>query len=158
FTETAPFPVTLRVSAAFRGAVTRLFSPVATLNVSGGAKTAIQIIEPSNLSSTNNAPITVRGTVSDSAATVTVNGVVAAVGAGGFSVAVPLIEGNNTITAVATANGVSQTASLQVTLDTTPPRVTLISPPNGFATIADTISIAGTVNDTVVGTVNDQQA
>src|SRR5262249_54530131 len=48
--------------------------------------------------------------------------------------------------------------SLEVTLDTTPPHVTITSPPDQFVTTDSTITVAGIVNDIVVGTVNDQQA
>ncbi|MGI8743072.1 MAG: hypothetical protein ACR2NN_10995 [Bryobacteraceae bacterium] len=72
---------------------------------------------------------------------------------------VPLAEGPNILTATATsASGAVGTASIQVTLDTTPPHVTITSPPDQFITTDASLSIAGNVNDTVVGTVNDQQA
>jgi hypothetical protein len=157
FNEPTPFPVTLRVSAAFRGMLTRVFSPVATLTVAAGLPPSIVITNPPNLSFTNSNPITVTGTVSDPNASVTVNGVVAPAGSGAFSVSLPLIEGNNTITAAATSNAATSTASIQVTLDTTPPRATILSPLNGFVTTDSTVTVSGTANDTVVGTVNDQQ-
>ena len=46
-----------------------------------------------------------------------------------------------------------------MTLDTTPPHVTITSPPDQFVTTRRaSISVAGNVNDIVVGTVNDEQA
>jgi len=157
FNEPALFPVTLRVSAAFRGMLTRVFSPSAVLSVTGGTPPTIVITDPANLSFTNNNPITVTGTVGAPTATVTVNGIPAPASGGAFSVSLPLLEGNNTITAVASTNGSTQTASIQVTLDTTPPRVTIISPLNGSVTTDPTVTVTGSANDTVVGTVNDQQ-
>ena len=119
----------------------------------------VKITSPSNLSYLNITPTTVTGTVDDSTATVTVNSVQAAVVNGGFSVALPLAEGPNVVTASATSkDGATGTASTQVTLDTTPPRVTITSPPDGFATTADKVSVAGSINDIVVGTVNEEQA
>jgi len=107
----------------------------------------------------NTSPVTLNGTVSDPAATVNVNGIVSPQSAGKFSVAVPLIEGNNTITVVAqNAAGRAGTGSVQVTLDTTPPHVTIRSPANDFVTTDVAITVSGIVNDIVVGTVNDQQA
>src|SRR5205823_6095609 len=101
-------------------------------------------------------PVTVNGTVSDPTASVTVNGLAA--GSGTFSVAVPLIEGNNTLTAVArNAQGTTSTASIDVTLDTTPPRVAIDSPTDGFSTADSSITVTGIANDIVVGTVNNQQ-
>jgi hypothetical protein len=119
----------------------------------------VRITEPGNFSFMNISPITVRGTVDDPAATVKVNGVSAPVSGGLFSVVVPIVEGNNTLTAVATtATGYAGTGSVQVTLDTTPPRVTIQSPSDGFVTTNATVNVTGIVNDVVVGTVNDQEA
>ena len=119
----------------------------------------IAITEPANLSFVNISPITLRGTVSDSTAAITVNGVNASVSGGTFAVTVPLVEGNNTLSAVArNAFGNAGSANVEVTLDTTPPHVTVNSPPADFQTTDATISVAGMVNDIVVGTVNDQQA
>lgn len=120
---------------------------------------SVTITSPSNLSFLNITPTTVTGTVDDSGAAVTVNSVPAVVVNGAFSVALPLAEGPNTITASATASsGATGTASTQVTLDTTPPRVTITSPSDQFVTTSDSISVAGSVNDIVVGTVNETQA
>ncbi len=114
---------------------------------------------PANLSFVNTTPITVRGTVSDPAASVTVNGIAAPQAAGNFSVTVPLNEGSNTLTAVAqNAAGNAGTASVTVTLDTTPPHVTIDSPSANAITTESTVTVSGTVNDIVVGTVNDQDA
>lgn len=117
----------------------------------------ITITSPANLSYLNISPTTVTGTVDDPSAAVTVNGIAAPSASGAFSVAVPLIEGNNTLTAVATNQGASSTASIQVTLDTTPPRVVVSSPTDGFSTSDSSITVTGMANDIVVGTVNDQQ-
>src|SRR5207244_9571740 len=58
-----------------------------------------------------------------------------------FSLALPLAEGPNIITATATAGGAVGTASIEVTLDTTPPHVTITSPPDGFVTTDGLISV-----------------
>lgn len=156
FNEPAPFPVTLRVSAAFSGSLTRSFSNLLTLTVVGAAPAVITFTSPTNLAFLNSSPVTVNGTVSDPTASVTINGI-AAPGAGAFSVAVPLLEGNNILTAVATnSQGTTTTASIQVTLDTTPPRITIDSPADGFSTSDASITVTGIANDTVVGTVNSQ--
>src|SRR5206468_2298246 len=47
---------------------------------------------------------------------------------------------------------------VEVSLDTTPPHVTITSPPDKFVTTESSVSVAGNINDIVVGTVNDQQA
>ena len=52
--------------------------------------------------------------------------------------------------------GVVTSASVQTILDTTPPRISIITPDLGTITIASAINVTGLVNDVVVGTVNDQ--
>jgi hypothetical protein len=120
---------------------------------------AVRFTSPANLSFLNLSPTTVTGTVDDPTATITVNSIQAPVANGHFSVTLPLAEGPNIITATATfADGGVGTTSIDVTLDTTPPHVTVTSPPDRFVTSDQSISVAGNVNDLVVGTVNDQQA
>jgi len=158
FNESSPFPVVLRVSAAFKGSLTRAFSNPFNLGVTGLPATSISIASPPNLSFVNASPVTVSGTVSDANAALKVNGVATVASGGRFSVSVPLLEGPNTITAVTTnSQGTSSTASVQVTLDTTPPKVTIDSPFNGYITADPTITVTGKVNDIVIGTVNPQQ-
>ncbi len=119
----------------------------------------ITLTSPTNLSYLNISPTTVTGMVDNPAATVVINNVSAPVGNGQFSLSLPLQEGPNLITASATNGaGAVGTASIQVTLDTTPPHVTITSPQDQFTTTDASVSIAGNVNDIVVGTVNDQQA
>ncbi|HXI40463.1 MAG TPA: Ig-like domain-containing protein, partial [Bryobacteraceae bacterium] len=128
-----------------------------TLTVTGGPTVAIA--QPANLSYLNLSPTTVNGTVSDPTATVTINSIPAAVSNGAFSIQLPLAEGPNLITATATsASGLAGTATIQVTLDATPPHVTITSPPDQFVTTDGSTTISGIVNDIVVGTVNAQQA
>lgn len=159
FTEFAPGPITMRVSASFKGALNRVFSGVMTLSVVGTAPARITLLAPANLSYTNISPTTVTGTVSDPSAQVKVNELTAPVTASGtFSVALPLREGPNVITATATSAAGAGTASIDVTLDTTPPHVTITTPQNQFVTSDSAISVAGIVNDIVVGTVNSVQA
>ncbi|GAG45512.1 unnamed protein product, partial [marine sediment metagenome] len=47
---------------------------------------------------------------------------------------------------------------MQVVLDTQPPVVTIDSPPDGFVTATASVTIAGMINDIVIGTVNGDQA
>jgi hypothetical protein len=119
----------------------------------------VKITSPDNLGYLNVSPTTVSGTVDDDTAQVTINSIPAPAANGSFSIALPLAEGPNVITASASTNdGAVGTASVAVTLDTTPPRVTVTSPPDQFVTTDDSITVSGNVNDIVVGTVNDQQA
>src|SRR2546426_157525 len=119
----------------------------------------VRITSPDNISYLNISPTTVTGTVDDDTALVSINSVPAPAANGSFSIALPLAEGPNIITASASSQeGAAGTASISVTLDTTPPHVTITSPPDQFVTAESSISVAGNVNDLVVGTVNDQQA
>jgi hypothetical protein len=156
--ENAPGTVRLRVSAAFQGRLLRVFSAPLTVNITGIA-TGITILSPSNAAYVNISPVTVSGTVGDPASQVIVNGIAAPVSGGNFVATVPLNEGPNTLTAVATnSNGTTSTASSLVTLDTTPPHVAIYSPTNSGVTTDATTTVTGLVNDIVVGTVNPQQA
>jgi hypothetical protein len=110
-------------------------------------------------------PITVSGTVDDLNATIVVtspdapNGVQAGVSGQTWSTQnVPLKEGNNLLTATGTnaAGGVSS-ATLTVTLDSTPPIIRIDNPPAGATITNGQISVSGIVNDIVAGTVNAEQ-
>ncbi len=149
-----PSVVTFRVAAGFKGALLLSYSPHLTVNITGTGS-GIAILTPANLLYTNTSPVNVTGTVGDPAATVKINGVNAPVTAGQFLATLPLVEGLNTLTAVATnTSGITTTASVQVTLDTTPPHLTIDSPQSGGTTSAASITVSGTANDVVVGTVN----
>jgi hypothetical protein len=98
-------------------------------------------------------PITVDGTLDDPFATLTLAGVPVAVAGGLWSATVPLGEGANYLTAVAQDQvGKIGTASIEVTLDTTPPTVVIDTPLDGFVSIEPAIAVAGLVNDFGVGT------
>ncbi len=155
--ELAPGTVTFRVTAAIKGSLLRLMSPPLTVTVSGPS-TAMAITFPTDLSFLNTSPVTVRGTVSAAATQVAVNGINAPISNRQFFATVPLLEGRNILTAVAqNSNATTTTASVQVTLDTTPPRLSIVSPPDQFVTTDASVAVTGIVNDIVVGTVNDQQ-
>ncbi len=156
--EVTPGPLTYRVSAAFQGRLTRVLSAVMTVTRTGTAAN-IEITQPAPMAFINVSPTRVSGTVGDRNARVTINGVAATVTNGAFTALVPVLEGTNTLTAAATnASGTVTTASVQVTLDTTPPRLNINTPDPNFRTTAATIDVGGLVNDIVVGTVNPLQA
>jgi hypothetical protein len=157
--EQAPGTLQFRFSAAVQGRLTRILTPPIPFEVTGQFPVGITINQPTNLAFTNITPIIVSGAAGDPNATVRVNGIQATKGGNSFQASIPLQEGNNTITAVATnSNNTTSTTSLQVTLDTTPPRVTVASPVENFITTEASIPVSGIVNDIVVGTVNEQQA
>ena len=150
--------VNYRISAAFLGSLVRTQSPPIPITISG-VSTGITISGPADSAYLGISPAVVTGTVADPGAQVTVNGVVAQVTAGAFSASVPLQEGANTLTAVAlNTNATATTASRTITLDTTPPHVSIDTPATSAVTTASSINVTGIVNDIVVGTINNQQA
>lgn len=116
----------------------------------------LTITAPPNLSITNLSPVTVTGTISDPNAVITINGVQAPQSGGSFAIPVPLAEGLNVLTAVATNASGASTATAQVTLDTTPPHITIDTPVDGAVTTDSSVNVTGLANDVVVGTVNAQ--
>lgn len=101
----------------------------------------------------------VRGSANNPPSSVVVNGEVATLEGNTFSATVALHEGNNPITAVAVDGaGAVATATVQVTVDTTPPRVVIDSPRDGAVVTEPSVAVAGVVNDVVVGTVGSEQA
>lgn len=156
--QQTPGTLTYRVSAGFQGSLTRPFSAPISLAITGAA-VSISISSPAPSAYLSISPTLVTGTVGSSGATVTVNGIAAQVSGTSFSASVPLQEGSNPITAVAqNSSGPTTSASETVTLDTTPPHVTIAAPVNISITTDATISVSGIVNDIVVGTVNPIQA
>ena len=120
---------------------------------------AISLSSPSPGAYLNISPTVVTGSIASPGATVAVNGVAAQVSGTSFSASIPLVEGSNPITAVAqNAGNVTTTASETVTLDTTPPHVTINAPATNAITTDAAIDVSGIVNDIVVGTVNPLQA
>ncbi|MBI2780072.1 MAG: Ig-like domain-containing protein, partial [Gammaproteobacteria bacterium] len=109
---------------------------------------AVKITEPANGSVVGVPTVTVKGTVTDPTATVTVNGLEATVVGQGFEVqAVPLRLGLNAITATATnLAGLTASDSLEVTYRP-PLSVTIDSPPDGAAFSVSRINVSGTVSD-----------
>lgn len=156
--ENNPGTVNYRVAASFTGYGAVVYSaPLSTLIT--GTATGVAISSPANGAYLNTPVITLSGTVGDGAAQVSINGITTPVSGGGFAASVPLNEGPNTLTAVASnSNGTTSTASILVTLDTTAPRVEIYSPAAGGSTTAGEVTVTGLVNDIVVGTVNSQQA
>ncbi|MBI5193442.1 MAG: hypothetical protein HZA08_08390 [Nitrospirae bacterium] len=135
-------------------------------NLSGGDLVLTDIIPPTiaitsppDLLTLGSSPIRVSGTIDDPTSTLTVNGSPVTGSNGTFSAdGITLNEGMNTIIARATdpANNIS-TASINISLDSTPPHVSITSPPEGYVTTASPITVTGIINDIVRGTVNENQ-
>ena len=118
------------------------------------------ITSPGNLSVTNQTTVTVNGTVDPPGTMVMVNGVPATVSGSTFTAGnIPVTAGTTVLTAEGTTPaGSVGTASIQVVHDTTPPQVSILTPPNGLRTTSATIPVAGIIHDLTVGTVNGTQA
>lgn len=127
--------------------------------ISGIPRLAVVISLPANLITVGTNTVTVSGVVNDSSAIVTVNGIVAAVSNGQFEVpGITVTEGMNTIVARAIdADNDVATASVNISLDSTPPHVAITSPPDGYTTASSPIIVTGIINDIVRGTVNESQ-
>lgn len=90
-----------------------------SITVIVGIPPDIEITSPSDGETLYSSPVTVIGTIDDNSATVTVNDIPAVVSEGTFSADVPLVEGENTITAIAVNSiGLSDTDTITVTLST----------------------------------------
>jgi hypothetical protein len=120
---------------------------------------AVSINDPATLITVGSTPLQVSGTVTPADATLTVNGAQVAHSNGQFSAAVALEEGSNTIVArVVGANGGEVTDSIVVSMDLTPPYITVETPEDGQVINTNTIAVSGLVNDIVRGTIADNQA
>lgn len=112
----------------------------------------IGITAPASGTLTTASSIAVAGTATDATsgvASVVVNGVTATVTGGTWSASVALVEGSNTLTASATNSFGSGSGSgaVELTLDTTPPVVTIAAPASGTIVATQPIAVSGTVAD-----------
>jgi len=119
----------------------------------------VNISTPKTLLTFGASPIEVNGTISDAAASLTINGVPISHENKTFSASIELKEGFNTIVARATNVGGAQvTDSIVASLDLTPPYLTIESPAKEQTVYSNTITVTGLVNDIVRGTVETAQA
>ena len=94
-------------------------------------------------------PVTVTGTVTEThLASLMVNGVAATLDGARFTAEIPLVEGDNALEAIATDGfGRTGVATVAVTLDTTAPDISLVSPTDGAVVDASPITVTGHVED-----------
>lgn len=108
---------------------------------------AVKITSHKAGSFVNRSPVLITGTVDDIRARVMVNGIAAAVEKGTFSARVNIVEGNNTITAVATDPfGNTGNDSITITLDSRPPVVEIISPAPNSVLNTRVVTVNGTID------------
>ncbi|GEM_PF-1389699 len=119
----------------------------------------LSIDSPPSLTTVGASPISISGQLDPDATALTVNGVPVSTGGSTFSASVPLEEGHNTISArMVTDSGEVTTATITVSLDLTPPYITIESHEDGQTVYTDTINLTGLINDIVRGTVEQSQA
>lgn len=109
----------------------------------------VTLQQPADGFATNGSQVVVSGTYSDeSSVSITVNGSPVVTQGASFSTAVPLNEGNNTISIVATdALGNQSTVLRNVVRDTANPALTISQPAENAYSNTPTLSVAGTVDD-----------
>lgn len=117
---------------------------------------SVSVDSPTNGAIVNASPVTVVGTVDDDrgVASVTVNGVAATIIGTSFTAQVPVSEGANTLTALATDTS-NNVASAGVTItyepptgdDTTAPQVAILTPADNAVLATDKVTVTGTVTD-----------
>src|SRR5574341_1110165 len=119
----------------------------------------ITVTSPGNNFYTNQNTMSVIGSV-DEAATIEINGTAVTLDGLTFQHTVTITSGLNSIQITATDTaGNSSTATVLITLDTTPPAVSITSPLSGLLTNNPAISVSGTVSEPVSSvTVNGMQA
>jgi PA14 domain-containing protein/glucodextranase-like protein/carboxypeptidase-like protein/alpha/beta hydrolase family protein DUF900/thrombospondin type 3 repeat protein len=119
----------------------------------------VTIDTPETLTTVGHTPIDVSGIVDSDAVSLTVNGVPVAIDSGTYTTQVALNEGANTIIAsMIDGEGIVSTASIHVSLDLTPPYITLESHTDGQTVYQQPIAVSGLINDIVRGTVEATQA
>ena len=102
---------------------------------------------------TNGTNIVVSGAVGPAVTAVEVNGIRATLTGSNYTALVPLVEGRNTLSAVAqNSYGGSGTANVVVNRDTMPAIITIGSPTKGAVVSSAQLAVGGNINDIVFGT------
>lgn len=130
----------------------------ASVSITRVIQLGVQITHPATLITVGSTPLEVRGTINDQSASLTVNGAPVDNANGLFAAQVNLEEGLNTIVARAVNARDEVTDSIVVSLDMTPPYVTIESPVDGDEVSSDRIAVTGLINDIVRGTISADEA
>lgn len=119
---------------------------------------AVSIDQPASLITVASSPITVVGSSPNPDATITVNGQTVTLTDGAFTTQVAIQEGHNVIEVRALKNNLVATDTISVSLDATPPNVTVESHVDGETVSEADVTITGLINDIVRGTIEEDQA
>ena len=127
--------------------------------VTSAAEPSLKITSPESLITVGATPIQVQGRVSSDMKELTVNGQKIDHSSGNFSASVSLVEGFNNISVKAKdSEGVVYTSSIVVSLDLTPPYITVESHTHKQIVSSNEVTVTGLINDIVRGTVEAEQA
>lgn len=119
----------------------------------------VTIASPATLTTVGHTPIQVNGSVDQNVVALTLNGVAVSYEDGLFNAQVALKEGHNSVVArMVDVTGIVSTASVNISLDLTPPYLTLESHKDGQTVYTDKITVTGLINDIVRGTIESEQA
>ncbi|HFE38463.1 MAG TPA: hypothetical protein ENK06_08625 [Gammaproteobacteria bacterium] len=119
----------------------------------------VTIDSPKTLLTVGHSPIEVSGSVDSADVTLTINDVPVVITNATYKASVALEEGgNNIIARVVDKKNHEGTASISVSLDKTPPYITVQSPADGSTVYTRSIAVSGLINDIVRGTVSEGQA
>jgi len=123
-----------------------------------GPTVSVAISSPQSLVTVGVTPIQVTGTVDQTDAVLTINGQSITHTDGLFSAQVSLDEGHNTIEVRAILGDKIVTDVISVSLDATPPFVTIESHSEGDKVFESEITVTGLINDIVRGTIEEEQS
>jgi hypothetical protein len=113
-----------------------------------GVTPGIAIVSPTDGALLASSNIEIRGSITGTApVSVSVNGVAASVDETRFAATLTLPDGPHTLTAVASNAFGNASDAVAVTIDTSPPLVTISDPAPGTLTAADSVTVVGTVVD-----------
>ena len=119
---------------------------------------SVVITSPPSLTTLGASPVSIEGEISPEQATLVVNGIDVSHSGGVFSAQVSLEEGSNTIEARAILGEQIVSDIVSISLDLTPPYVTIESHQDGQTVFEEQITVTGLVNDIVRGTIEEDQA
>ena len=118
----------------------------------------VSITSPESLKTVGASPVQVEGDISPDSVTLYVNGAEVSHSGGKFSASVNLEEGLNTIEARAVLGTQTVSDIISLSLDTTPPYVTIESHEDGQTVFENQVTVTGLINDIVRGTIEETQA
>ncbi|MHB8845762.1 MAG: Ig-like domain-containing protein [Nitrospirota bacterium] len=111
----------------------------------------ITLTGPANNSFAGTPTVQVTGSLNDASATLTINGTAVPLNSGSFSHEATLTSGLNSLVLVATdPAGNSASSTVLVTLDQTPPAVTITSPLNNILVKTPQVIVSGFVDEPVI--------